>query len=387
MFLLTTSTTSSIQAKTLLLPSTLLHCVVVTNDVAQDGANVQIGVTERTSSITNAFGDIVPPTIAFQKRDVRYISIYNASVESHDVQVIIKDTIGPTSTLIYRCKLEAKHRAEYNDDAGWLIYDANGIVQSKKKYSSDIEEIQMTGLLDGKTAYAFNLIGQRNGFTSSSVLNDVKEYDNGVARIADTNNSTLDIISSSANDDGSPQGTGVGQVKVVYIDNSNNLVESGAIVLNGTTLVTSVLTGVNQVLWMESLVVGSGGVADGNIRLRINGGTVEVEQITAGGNKSRSAVFMVPTGYTGYVVNWRVSAVNNDQDVRLRGQVNTLDRSIATNYHYISQKYAAINTNIPQHDIWMKIPALARVKASTMSGGTASTVRCNVNIFFIIIAD
>lgn len=257
------------------------------------------------------------------------------------------------------------------------------ILPTSNNTASILETIQLTGQYQGKTAYAFNLIGQRAGFTSISVLNDIKEYDNAVADIAITANSTLDIISSSAGD--AAAGTGVRTVKVTYIDNSNNLVESAGITLNGVTLVTSVLTGVNQVLWMEAATIGSGNVAAGNIRLRINGGTVEVEQITAGGNKSRSAVFMVPTGYTGYVINWQVSAVNNDQDVRLRGEVNSLDRSLATAYHYMSEKYAASNTAITGTDLWLKVPATARVKASTLSAGTGPTIRCNVNILMVII--
>lgn len=246
-----------------------------------------------------------------------------------------------------------------------------------------LQEIQMTGQWRGKTAYAFNLIGQRNGFTNTSVLQGVKEYDNGVADFAVTSNSTLDIISSSAND--ILAGTGVRSVNVVYINNAGNLIET-SVVMNGTTLSTSVLTGVQQVLWMEAFEVGSGGVAAGNIRLRINGGSVEVEQITAGSNKSRSAIFQVPNNYTAYIANWRVSAVNNDQDVRLTATVNTLDRSInATAYHYVSEKYATANSNIPPQDIWLKLPSLSRIKARTMSGGTAATVRCNVNLLIILI--
>lgn len=247
-----------------------------------------------------------------------------------------------------------------------------------------VTTIQTTGQFEGKTAYVFNIIGQRRGFTSTSVLNGVKEYDNSVADFAITSNSTLDIISSDAND--TAAGTGVRTVKVTYINNSNNLVESAAITLNGTTLVTSVLTGVNQVLWMETDTAGSTGVAAGNIRLRINGGTVEVEQITAGGNKSRSAIFMIPTGYTGYVVNWMASSVNFDQDVRLRGTVNSLDRSLSTVYHYMSEKYCASNTNIPSGtDIWLKCPALSRIKCSTVAANTGSTSRCNTNMIIAII--
>lgn len=258
----------------------------------------------------------------------------------------------------------------------------SGIINQSNSRSV-IEEIQMTGEYNGKIAYAFNILGQRSGFTSTSVLNGVKEYDNGVADFAVTSSSTLDIISSSVND--TAAGTGVRTVKVTYIDSSNNLVESAPIVLNGTTLVTSVLTGVNQVLWMEAASVGSGGVAAGNIRLRINGGVVQVEQITAGGNKSRSGIFMIPTGYTGYLVNVHSTAINSDQDVRVRATVNTLDRSLSSVFHYQTELYTPINTIFQDHDLWLRLPATSKIKANTMSAGTAGTVRCNINMLIIII--
>jgi hypothetical protein len=181
-------------------------------------------------------------------------------------------------------------------------------------------------------------------------------------------------------------GTGVRQVKVVYINSSNNLVESPAINLNGTTLVTGVLTGVNEVLWMEAVTVGSGGRAAGNIRLRINGGVVEVEQISLGGNKSMTARFMVPTGYTAYIPNWRAHAINNDQDVRMQATVHTLDRTLSTVYTYQANAAVATNTNATTLLLpFQKYPALARIKVSTISGGTAAAVRCDTSFVVILV--
>lgn len=253
-----------------------------------------------------------------------------------------------------------------------------------KRFENILEIVQTTGLLYGKTAYVFNLLGRRAGFTSTSVPNDIKEFDNGVATGPALSNSTLDIISSSASDTNSA-GTGVQRVKVVYVNNSNNLVESAEINLNGTTLVTSVLTGVNEILWMESTLVGSGGAAAGNIRLRINGGTVECEQITTGFNKSRSARFMVPTGYTAYLHIWDVSAVNNDQDVGLLATVNSLDRSVSTVFKFLDSTYTASNTLITSNLGFLKLPALSRLKANTVSGGTAVTVKCDISILIVLV--
>lgn len=243
------------------------------------------------------------------------------------------------------------------------------------------------GLISGRSARVFKILGRRAGFTSLTVSNDVKEFDNGVANIPVLAASTLDIISSNVADTNTA-GTGVRQVKVTYINSTNDLVESAAISLNGTTLVTSVLTGVNAVLWMESFTAGSGEVAAGNIRLRINGGTVEVEQITAGGNKSLSARFMVPAGHTAYLDNFRVSAVNNDQDCRLRATVNSVDRTLATLYHFQMNGYTALNsTSGPLPGNFLKFPALSRIKVSTISAGTAATVRCDTHFTIVLIAD
>lgn len=246
-------------------------------------------------------------------------------------------------------------------------------------------EISRTGLYNGKTAKQFHILGRRAGFTSTSVFNDIKEYDNSVAAIPILSNSTLDIISSSVND--TSAGTGVRTVKVTYINNSNALVESAAITLNGTTLVTSVLTGVNFVLWMETNTVGSGGVAAGNIRLRINGGVVEVEQITAGGNKSMSASFMIPTGYTGYIGQIDGTAISTTQDLRIRATVNTFDRTISTAYKFQDNLFLASGQTDRSSYGALKYPALSKIKVSTLSGATPVANRADVSFTVTLIAD
>lgn len=250
-----------------------------------------------------------------------------------------------------------------------------------------IQQIQTTGKYRGKTAYAFNVFGRRAGFTSTSVLNDIKEFDNGVAINPVLAASSLDILSSSVNDTNAA-GTGLRKVKVTYIDNNNNIVQSPNINLNGTTLVTNVLTNVNEVLWMEGTDKGSSEVAAGNIRLRINGGIVEVEQITAGGNRSMSARFMIPTGYTGFLDSWNSESVQNAQEVRLRAQVDTYTRALSTVYHYVDANTLPADSN-SGHQIlpWLPIPALAKIKVSTISAGTASSNKCGSSFIIVIIAN
>lgn len=256
-----------------------------------------------------------------------------------------------------------------------------------RQFETLTELVQLTGLLYGKEARVFEILGRRAGFTSITLTNDVKEFDNAVAIAPELSANTLDVISSSASDTDAA-GTGIRKVKVLYIDSTNNLVESADISLNGTTLVASVLTGVNAVIWMEATDVGSNLSAVGNIRLRINGGVVEVEQISIGNNKSLSSNFMVPVGFTGYISNWKTHAINADQNARLVARVNSFDRTPSTVYHAQVNSSVASNTNsgfivVP----FIKFPALTRIKVNTVSAGLAVANQVDTSYVILIVAD
>lgn len=252
-----------------------------------------------------------------------------------------------------------------------------------------VQSIQLTGNWYGHRALAFNIMGRRAGFTSTSVLNDVVEFANGTAAIPIlTGVEPLELVSSSAQD--APAGSGIQSVRVTYIDATNNIVESAAIVLNGTTPVAAGFTAVEP-LWMDSTAAGSGGtgntVAAGNIRLRVVSGSVECEQISAGGNKSLSGRFMVPTGYTAYIPYWNAHAINNDQDIRLRAQVTTLNRTLSALYHFIDTDYLPLNTGSISYPPFLKLPALAKIKVSTLSAATGATIRVDVTFSVVLIAN
>lgn len=128
------SITKSIKAKTSLVPIAAVTCVTVYNDISVDLSNVSIGPTELRSTLTNTFGDIVPTVVADQKRNLIYASIYNPNVETHNIFVGVTDSVGPTTTALFRCELKTLWRAEYNIDRGWKVYDENGrIVESLAK--------------------------------------------------------------------------------------------------------------------------------------------------------------------------------------------------------------------------------------------------------------
>lgn len=256
-----------------------------------------------------------------------------------------------------------------------------------RQFETIIEIIQITGLLYGKPARVIEVLGRRAGFTSTTLVNDVKEFDNNVALIPEFVNATLDILSSSASDTNAA-GTGARKVRVVYLNTSNAIVESPDINLNGTTLVTSVLTGVNSVLWMEVVEVGSNFSAVGNIRLRINGGTVEVEQISSSQNKSRTSHFSVPAGHTGFVPNWKVQAINADQNANLVMTVHSLDRTLSTVYTGQANSSIAGDTNSGNIALpFLRIPALSQIKINTVSGSAATPAQVDTTFVVLIVAD
>lgn len=254
------------------------------------------------------------------------------------------------------------------------------------------ESVQLTGLFLGKTAKVFHILGRRAGFTSTTILNDIKEFDNSVAATPTmTGLENLEIVSSSAND--TLGGTGTNKVKITYLDTSNNMVESSDVSTNGTTPV-SIAWHANDIYWMESSLDGSNSVAVGNIVLRIVGPGAQLEQISAGGNKSLSARFTVPAGYTGYVSTWDGSAIvtsgaaNTDyQELRLRATVDTFTRASTPGiYHFQDIMFASAQQGVATLDIpFFSMPQLTKIKVSTYSSGTSSVNRADCSFVVVMI--
>lgn len=247
--------------------------------------------------------------------------------------------------------------------------------------------IQLTGQYNGNVAYVFNIVGRRHGFTSTSIPNDLKEFDASSAFFTQlTGVEPLEVVSSSVNDTNAA-GTGIRQVIITYIDSTNNIVQSGTIDLDGTTPVAAGFTA-NEILWMESVSSGSLRIAQGNIRLRIVAGSVEIEQITQNSSKSKTGKFMVPVGYAGYLCRWDAHSVNNDQDMFILAQCDSFTRDFSTPYHMQDSLYVPLNSSSSDKYLgFLRIPELARVKLSTISAGTAGSVRAAGSFIIAIIAN
>lgn len=249
-------------------------------------------------------------------------------------------------------------------------------------------EISITGKWFNRDAKIFHILGRRTSFTSTSVFNDLGE---GIGTSSSalfptlTGSETIEVLSSSTNDTNTA-GTGVRKIRVTYINTSYAIVETADINMNGTTPVTVTASGMLQPLWFEAVDWGSGAISAGTITLRTNA-PLTLSQITAGGNKSIDAIFMIPDGYTGYIIGWGMDAKANAQDFRLRATCNSYDRTLLTQYIFQNNHNVASNSNYHEPLHWLKYPARTKIKVSTISSSTSAQTRADVSFTIILIAD
>lgn len=255
-------------------------------------------------------------------------------------------------------------------------------ISSSKIIEPVFDQVDFLGSFNGKQALHFQVLGRRKSFTSTSVFNDIAEYlaANSSALFANLSGSeTLTMVSDSAND--TSNGTGTRTVKVAYIDTNYDLQESAAITLSGLTPVNCNFNAL-EVLWMEAATGGTAEVSVGNISLKADGTTYEM--ITAGGNKSLSARFMVPRNYCAFISDFDGSAISSAQNMRLRATVATYSRDYVARYLFQKNMYIPANTDRKADISRLYYPPLSRIKVSTISGATVNArADCGFNIRLI----
>lgn len=135
----------------------------------------------------------------------------------------------------------------------------------------------------------------------------------------------LQVLSSSAND--TSAGTGARTVEIEGLD-SNWDVQTETVSMNGTTVVTTT----NQFLRIFRAIVVTGGTSlrnEGDITIRDQSTSTTRALITNGPTSSFGqtlmAVYTIPAGKTGYVVNINFSsAKDQEQEYRLMARDNTV---------------------------------------------------------------
>lgn len=244
----------------------------------------------------------------------------------------------------------------------------------------------LEGNLNGQIAKSLHIKGKRAGFTAPNVLQDVAEFlGPGLTTLPELNGTeNLEVVSNHAQD--SAAGTGVRSVRIVYLDTSNSLAQTPPIILNGLTAVP-VPPKAKAILWMQGTTGGADGVAAGNIILRVVGGATH-EQITAGDNRSFSARFVVPLGFTAYIALWQNTSIGAaTQDARLRAQVNEFDRTLSNLYVVQDHAFVGENQGATNQIPWLRFPALCKIKVSTVPSAAAPGNRIDTDFSLLLVAD
>ncbi len=260
--------------------------------------------------------------------------------------------------------------------------------------TTDTLELQVnyTGKIFGKNAKIINIMGRRTGFSTTTDFCDITNYlGTAVQNLTPVSTATQYYLYSLSSNDGDFVGSGVRTIEVVGLDASGNE-KIQTFSMNGSNSV-SIGTGWSAINYMEAVTVGSGGVAGGNITIasvtgapNTNGGTT-VCMINAGGNKSLSSSFKVPSNYIAYLIDWSISAQGGaTQDARLRIDKNTKDNSLNSGvFHFFDKKFISSGSIFLSNRIFEKIPSNGTVKFSTIasSGTNTNTVEVNYRLLLI----
>jgi hypothetical protein len=117
-----------------------------------------------------------------------------------------------------------------------------------------------------------------------------------------TSAESLEIVSSSTNDDGDPAGTGARTVRIYGVDGSW-AAQQEDVTLNGTTAVALANT-YFRVNRMKVLTAGSLTSNEGTLTLRVASAGATRLTIGAAQGQSLYAAWTLPTGTTGYIRSW-----------------------------------------------------------------------------------
>lgn len=258
-------------------------------------------------------------------------------------------------------------------------------------YAHPVEyEVQHEGTLGGKAAALYHIMGSRTlGWSSTSILGDACEYLNTSQALMNTPTSQqLYLVSTNDNDGktGAPNSIGARTVRVVYLDGAG-LQQVVTYALDGTTPVP-IMADATFIQWMEVSSVGSNEVAVGDLAITSTNGAATIattfEFIKAGGNRSLSGRYKVPSGCHAHLIHWDVGAIGTSMDTRLRATVFADDNALSTTYHFLDRVFLASGVNTTQHLEYRELPSGCVVKISAFPGNTQAGNKLDCSFSLIV---
>lgn len=189
----------------------------------------------------------------------------------------------------------------------------------------------------------------------------------------------MEVVSSSTDDDGSPEGTGIQVVTVTYLDNTY-AEKTEDITLNGTTAVATVATNILRVNHLRAKAIGTGGVAAGNIDIRATTDTPIYSRIAVGYTRARNAAYTVPLGKTLYIVSAKFSATGSatgkDAIFTVRANLNTLTGSALSFFMPIIEVGIMDGAIHIPFDFPIKLSEKTDIKVSAQVGNDNTICHC-----------
>jgi hypothetical protein len=195
-----------------------------------------------------------------------------------------------------------------------------------------------------------------------------------------TSASTLTVVSSDANDDGSPAGTGANSLIIYGID-ADRKYQTEVVTLNGTTSVVTSASwlGVNRV---AVYVCGSNDTNVGNITITATTGGSTQAYIAAGEGTTQQAIFFTQADHT-FLADWLTFNVNKVSGggtprVTIKGWV----KSFVSNAKYEVFRYT-LDTTVENHvDISPTQPFVIGEKSILWFEATTDTNNTTVALRF-----
>jgi hypothetical protein len=176
--------------------------------------------------------------------------------------------------------------------------------------------------IEGGTSQDLSGFGFRLSISNATNGDDIWDGTAATLPIPPDVGEQMQVVSTSANDDGAPAGTGVQTIDLHYID-ANGLEQEETIIMNGVGVVPTVALNIRFVQEIHALTVGTNGVAAGTITISQFGAPATVySQIPPGFNRSTNTARMVPSGKVLIIRSWScsggASAGGKTADIRLR---------------------------------------------------------------------
>ena len=297
-------------------------------------------------------------------------------------QAYISEKIRNSSNVVINPATTEKQDSQITQIANLLENNSLRTVSQSTEWM-----IQHTWSINGATAKIFNIMGARSrGWNSTSALWDCCEYLNTSQNLMNTPTSgqTLYLVSTSASDTNG--WTWAQSVRIVYLD-STWLQQFAIHTMNWTTPV-SIGTWYTFIQWIESASVWSNSVAVGDITISSTNGAATVattfELIAAGGNRSLSWRYKVPSDSHVHMLDWSAAAISNTMDVRLRADTYADNWLSAWVFHFKDRIFLASGQNFSNDLHYEEYPANTVVKVSAIPGAAPAWNKLDVHFTIIL---